>query len=249
MGETYSPRVVLRKVHRKLFLRESPFQTFLEPNALAINEARMNHLASLDLPIEGRSVLEVGAGIGMLTGFFEERGCKVTSTDARKDNIGENLRRHPHRKVMPLDLEHPADLAALGRFDVVFCYGTLYHVATPEASLEALSKISDMILLETCLSAGDEDEAPTVRELNTASQAYSEVGCRPTRRWVLNRLSRFWGHGYISLTQPAHPDFPIDFSQPRETENIRAIFVGSRQRLDSPVLSTDIPAIHQRIQG
>jgi SAM-dependent methyltransferase len=237
---------MLRKVHRKLFDRTSPFQTFLEPGALAINEARMNHLASLGLPLDGRSVLEVGAGIGLLTEFFESRGCRVTSTDARADNIRENIRRHPWRRVLELNLEKPAEVDRLGKFDVVFCYGTLYHVAAPEAALEAMARISDMILLETCLSPGEDDAVKNVNELNTASQAFSTVGSRPTRAWVINRLERFWGHGYISLTQPAHADFPLKFSDPQATLNIRAIFVGSRTPLASRPLSPDIPATHTR---
>jgi SAM-dependent methyltransferase len=249
MADNYSPRVVLKRLHRKLFVRPDPFLTFLEPNALAINEARMSHLATLGLPIEGRSVLEVGAGIGLLTSFFEERGCVITSTDARRENIRENLRRHPHRRVLPLDLERPEQVERFGKFDIVFCYGTLYHLATPEASLEALSRVSHMVLLETCLSAGDEDVAPTVRELNTASQAFSEVGSRPTRRWVLDRLNRFWGHGYMSVTQPSHPDFPLDFTEPARTANIRAIFVGSRKALDNPLLSSDVPRSHRRVSS
>jgi SAM-dependent methyltransferase len=246
MELTYNPRVMLKKVHRKLFLRPSPFLTFLEPNALAINEARMKHLATLKLPIDGKSVLEVGSGIGLLTEFFEQRGCKVTSTEARRQNIRENRRRHPGRKVSQLNLERPADVERLGRFDIVFCYGTLYHLATPEASLEALSHVSDMILLETCLSPGKGDTVPLVPELNTASQAFAGLGSRPTRDWVMNRLERFWGHGYISSTQPAHDDFPLDFSAPPMTPNIRAVFVGSRNPISNPLLAAEIPRTHSR---
>ena len=43
---------------------------FLQPEALALNEARLRHLASLGLLLEGKTVLEVGAGIGLLTHFF-----------------------------------------------------------------------------------------------------------------------------------------------------------------------------------
>ena len=45
---------------------------FDQPHAKDINETRLNHLASLGLKIENSTVLEVGAGIGLLTGFFEK---------------------------------------------------------------------------------------------------------------------------------------------------------------------------------
>jgi SAM-dependent methyltransferase len=235
---------MLDRVHRKFFVREDPFSGFLEPNALAINEARLNHLASLHLPVEGKSVLEVGAGIGLLTKFFEARGCSVLSTDARKENLAEIKRRNPQRRLARLDLERPADVARFGHFDIVFCYGTLYHVAAPEPALEALGRISDMILLETCLSAGDGEFVATVDEFHTPTQAYSGLGSRPSRAWVLSRLNRFWGHGYIATTQPSHPDFPLDWTRPPAMPNLRAIFVGSRTPLANPLLSTEIPSLH-----
>ncbi len=235
---------MIARVHRKFFYREPRFMSFLEPAALAINKARLSHLASLNLPIENKSVLEVGAGIGLLTGFFEERGCTVTSTDARSENLAEIKKRHPGRRLAKLNLEQPVDIEAMGRFDLVFCYGTLYHVAAPEPALEALSRISDMILLETCLSPGEGEAAPKVPEVLNVNQAYSRTGSRPTRAWVLNRLKRFWGNGYVSLTQPSFPDFPLDFSVPVTTEVVRAIFVGSKTPLSNPLLVTEIPARH-----
>lgn len=228
-------------------MRPPRFGGFLEPNALAINEARLSHLATLHLPIEGKSVLEVGAGIGLLTGFFEERGCRVVSTDARRENVREIKKRHPQRRVARLNLERPAEVDRFGKFDIVFCYGTIYHVAAPEPALEALSRASDMILLETCLSPGDGEAVPTVPELHTHNQAYEGFGSRPTRTWVLNRLKRFWGHGYISVTQPAHADFPLDFAVPAATPNIRAIFVGSRAPISNPLLVPEPPRRHSPV--
>jgi SAM-dependent methyltransferase len=238
---------MLTRVHRKLFVREPRFASFLAPDALAINEARLKHLATLNLPIENKSVLEVGGGIGLLTGFFEERGCTVTSTDGRKQNVAEHKKRHPERRLARLNLEQPGAIDAMGKFDVVFCYGTLYHLANPEPPLEALSRISDMILLETVLTPGEDEAVPNVPELLFANQALKGTGSRPTRAWVLNRLKRFWGHGYMSVTQPAHPDFPLDFSVPKTTLNVRAIFVGSKKPLSNPVLSTEVPVRHSRV--
>lgn len=232
---------MLSKISREIFVRTHRFWGFLEENALAINDARMRHLASLELPIEGRSVLEVGAGIGLLTSFFEQRGCRVLTTDARPENVAEIRRRFPKRRTAVVDLEHPEQVDALGRFDIVFCYGTLYHLAAPEPALQAMSRVSDMILLETCLSPGHQDDSPNVAEELTHNQAFSGVGSRPTRRWVMERLRRCWGHGYLSVTQPAHPDFPIDWTVPSTTPNVRAIFVGSRTPLANPHLTTEIP--------
>lgn len=237
--------LVLNKINREIFIRTHKFWGFLEPDALALNKARMNHLATLHLPIEGKSVLEVGAGIGLLTSFFEERGCKVLSTDARPENVAEIKKRHPARRVAQLDLERPEDIGTLGKFEVVFCYGTLYHLAAPEPALEALSRVADLILLETVVTRGEGEAVPPQEEELFMNQAIAGLGSRPTRAWVLNRLKKFWGNGYISVTQPSNPDFPLDWSAPQVTKNVRAIFVGSRTPIANPMLVTEIPSLQR----
>ena len=59
---------------RQLFGEACAFLTYAQ-----IIKARLDHLASLNLDISEKSVLEVGAGIGLLTGFFEDRGCSILS--------------------------------------------------------------------------------------------------------------------------------------------------------------------------
>jgi SAM-dependent methyltransferase len=237
---------MLQKLKREVFVRTHRFWGFLEADAIALNQARMAHLASLRLPVDGKSVLEVGGGIGLLTGFFEERGCSVLSTDARPENVAEMKRRWPGRRVATLDLEQPDAIRAIGKFDVVFCYGTLYHLAAPEPALAALSEVSDLILLETCVSRGDEDASPLVPEELTMNQAIAGLGSRPTRRWVLNRLMRYWGNGYVSVTQPDHPDFPTDWTVAPARPLTRAVFAGSKTPLANAELTAGIPSRQER---
>jgi hypothetical protein len=65
--------------------------------ALDLNAARLAHLAALDLPMDGGTVLEVGAGVGRLTGFFIGRGCSVVVTEARVESVSEGSRRGSSR--------------------------------------------------------------------------------------------------------------------------------------------------------
>ena len=92
---------------------DNPFAVFLAPNARAINSARQQHLASLGLDLAGKKVLEVGAGIGLHTPFFLERGCEVTVTDGRAENVAEIARRLPTVRTALVDLEADKSLAAL----------------------------------------------------------------------------------------------------------------------------------------
>lgn len=210
-------------------------------DALHLNRARLSHLASLELDLTGRRVLEVGAGIGLLTAFFEERRCRVVSTEGRADNVAEMQRRFPRREIRHLDLDRESDLSSLGRFDVAFCYGTLYHLAGPRQALDALARVADMLLLETCLTPGAHVDAHPVREGPSHNQALAGVGCRPTRPWIMETLRALWGHAYTTIDQPNHPDFETDWLVPYKHGNHRAVFVASRAPLDRPKLTMSLP--------
>ena len=72
------------------------------------NRRRQEHLATLGLPIEGRSVLEVGAGVGDHTEFFLDRGCAVTCTDARQGLVDHMRERYPSQSVLLYDANEAA---------------------------------------------------------------------------------------------------------------------------------------------
>src|SRR5690242_6357837 len=83
------------------------------------NSRRLEHLSSLGLPIAGRQVLELGAGIGDHTGYFVDRGCAVTAVEGRSENLAILQARFPAVATVLLDLDQPY-LPDLGRFDVVY---------------------------------------------------------------------------------------------------------------------------------
>ena len=51
-----------------------------------------------------------------------------------------------------------------GTFDVVYCYGLLYHLENPAAALSAMAaRCRDLLLLETCVSFGGHDALNPIR--------------------------------------------------------------------------------------
>jgi FkbM family methyltransferase len=213
------------------------FDVFLAADASAINRARLEHLVNLGLDLAGKRVLEVGAGIGLLSHPFEERGCALLSTDGSARNIIEMRRRFPHRDCAVLDVDSPCDLSALGTFDVVFCYGTLYHLANPDRALKQLAAVcTGQILLETIVLPGEASDLQLVRDPMAANQAIAGVGCRPTRAWVMDALRRHLGHAYATVDQPDFPDYVTDWSLIGHAGNVRAVFVGSRTALQNAKL-------------
>jgi SAM-dependent methyltransferase len=222
------------------------FSVFQEPEALRINRARQEHLASLGIELHGKSVLEVGAGIGLHTAFFEERGCDVLSTDGNPINVAEMLRIYPHRKLGVLDLDRVVDFADLGSFDIVYCYGTLYHLHDPDGALARLARVcTGQILVETLVVPGSYPELHRVVEPLSANQGIRGIGTRPTRAWVMSALRRHFGHAYATFDQPDFSDFVTDWEVIDQNGNLRAVFVGSKYPLRLPALTAVLPVRHR----
>jgi SAM-dependent methyltransferase len=231
---------LLGKLGFELRHLHSPEMVFHDPRYLRHNARRLEHLATLGLNLSGRTVLEVGAGIGDHTHYYTDRGCRVTITETRPENLAYLSKRYPKESVLALDVEAPHALPN-APFQVVHCYGLLYHVGRPDRVLEFLaSQCGELFLLETCVSFGSEIAMhPVDEDCAIPSQAASGTGCRPTRSWVFAELGRHFPHVYIPRTQPNHEEFPIDWSASRNplSTKQRAVFVAARTPLLNPLLS------------
>lgn len=229
-----------------------PEKAFSSENYQEVNRVRLDHLASLGLDLEGRTVLELGAGIGDLTQFFIDRGCAVTSTEGRPENLAVLQRRFPSIDTMLLDLENPPRRSPFPEpFDIVFAYGILYHLGNPEQALTYMSnRTGGMLLVETHVSFGDKDLVHYCDDvLHDPTQSVSGQACRPTRQWIFNRLSEQFEHVYMPVTQPAHPRlYPENWrKRPDGKPLARAVFVASRTPLGSPQLVGRVPMEQKRL--
>ncbi len=222
--------------------RPDPQRVFHEDYYLRHNQRRLEHLASLGLPLAGATVLEVAAGIGDHTSFFLDRGCHVVSTEGRPENLAILRSRYPGLNVRHLDLDHPVDLGRT--FDVVYCYGCLYHLSRPGEALAFMAKhCQRILLLETRVFFGDREEVTFVQEsARYPSDSIVGRGCRPTRSWVYRRLGDLFPFVYLPQTQPNHFEFPTEWTAaPPPPEVItRAIFVAARQPLHNPLLTQEL---------
>jgi SAM-dependent methyltransferase len=231
------------------------YELFLTPHYLRHNQRRQEHLASLGLDLANRTVLEVGAGISDHTTFFLDRGCTVLSTEPRPENC--NLFAFMMRSLaasgyaaaarctlLPCAVEE-LDRHVGERFDIVYCYGLLYHVPDPALALAQLDKrCADLLLLETAVSLGDAPGLRDVEEIATAAtQAVTGRGVRPTRPWLLAKLKEHFAHVYVPATQRAHEEFPLDWSAPPlpGIEYQRAVFVASRRPIANRLLLDQLP--------
>lgn len=244
------PQFTMRLAGRFLPTKASPTDVFWSYHYLRHNQRRQEHLAGLGLPIPEAAVLEVGAGIGDHTSFFLDRGCTVVLTEPRRDNVGVLRSRFPELRVVPLDLDAPDSLLD-ETFDIVYCYGTLYHLHRPAEAIRFMSdRCRKLLLIETCVSLGDGEAINLVPErADDLSQSIHGGGCRPTRKWVYNELKRHFAHVYMPRTQPFHEEFPLDWSSGKAeaaSTLTRSVFIASRRPLDLTSLVEGIPRIQTR---
>jgi len=206
--------------------------------ATELNQARMDFLATLDLPLDGRRVLDVGCGVGHLTPFYTSRGCRVVGLDGRAENVARMQTLYPDVEGVVGDVQE-TDLASLGAFDLVHCFGLLYHVENPVAVLRKLAAACrDVLLLETIVSDAIAPVMALADESGKATQALDGLGCRPSPSFVVMALDRAgFDFVYGTTSPPRHPDFDIDWcndlASARHGRNLRCVFVASRTRLST----------------
>src|SRR5262245_26453861 len=103
----------------------------------------------MDLPIEGKTIFEPGAGIGDQTEWLLEQGAKhVWVQDGREDNVAAIRERFGFGEdervtVLPAgDLEKCLPDIDIPFVDLVFCYGVYYHIRDPIPEFPILRQLA-----------------------------------------------------------------------------------------------------------
>jgi hypothetical protein len=108
-------------------------------------------------------------------------------------------------------MNKPGRLMELGIFEVIHCYGLLYHLHNPQPALEAMARVcSHLMVLETCVSYGDDCRFQFVDENSSDPRQFvTGCGCLPT--WALSPggTSGPWGCRVCS-----RPDLSTEFAEP-----------------------------------
>lgn len=206
-----------------------------------MTDARLKHFESLKLSLSGKTVLDIGCGIGRFSSFLAEQGADVFCMDGRAENIEKLKELYPARKCAVVDVETP-ELLAHGSFDVVFCYGLLYHLSDPFGFLKNASKIcKETMIIETCImDASDPMVQLVFEDQQNPTQALHPMGCRPTPSYVQACLKLSGFNVYKPATLPKHIQFDYkltnDYSYLKQNHLIRDIFIASRFEISNRAL-------------
>lgn len=234
--------------------KNTPFDDFHSDAYLHHNRCRFEHLRSLILQIEDKSILEVGAAIGDHTEFLLNlKPSKILSLEAREENINILMSRFSDQVKVDtklFDMDRPVSLDR--SYDICYCYGLLYHLSKPGKALEFMAKHTrNLLLLETCVSYGEENTVnPVDEDVSVYSQSYTGKGCRPGRVWIHKMLKKYFDYVYMPVMQPDHQQFPTQWNLNEAPSGLtRAIFVASKTKLENPNLSLEILYRQEKIRN
>ena len=149
--------------------------------------------------LKGKKVLDIGAWDGYFSFEFERRGADVLAIDTYAwDHGGLDCfllaRDYFKSKVEFRRLDvHELSPQAIGRFDLVFCAGVLYHMRNPLIGLERIRSVTaGQLILEThTLLPAWHEWVPLITFFPGDEEATKFTwhhGGYPTRAWLLDAL-------------------------------------------------------------
>jgi FkbM family methyltransferase len=154
------------------------------------------------------NALDAGCGVGFFSQTLVECGVNVCGFDARAENVEEARRRFPGIPFGLADVEDRG-ISHLGRFDLVLCFGLLYHLENPVLAIRNLRAITEKCLLLESMCVPDERPAFLLREEpGQQDQSVTEVACYPSEGSLVKMLYRSgFRNVYRVMELPDHEDF------------------------------------------
>ncbi len=181
-----------------------------------------------------RTALDVGCGVGYFAAFLQQRGFQVTAIDGRQENLEEARRRHPQIDFRLGDVEElPA--TELGVFDLVLCFGLLYHLENPLRALRRLRAVTGRVLLiESVCVPGTLPVLYLRDEMAIEDQALNAVAACPSEGALFKMAYRAGFPAVYRVNRmPEHEEFRDVLGRARR----RTIIAAAASLLEHPMLA------------
>jgi FkbM family methyltransferase len=183
----------------------------------AREEAIRNVLHCLSPALGLKTALDAGAGVGFFSQTLADCGLSVRGFDGRSENVAEARKRFPHIPFELIDLEDRSILA-LGKFDLVLCFGLLYHLENPLLAVRHLRALTEKCLLLESMCVPDDKPTMLLREEpRECDQSLTDVACYPSEDSLIKMLYRAgFSFVYRLAPLPKHDDFCETFEHRRK---------------------------------
>jgi FkbM family methyltransferase len=153
------------------------------------------------------NALDTGCGVGFFTEALHECGLYVRGFDGRLENVIEARRRFPRIPFGQGNLEDP-DIARLGVFDLVLCFGLLYHLENPMLAIRHLRALTGKgLLLESMCLPGAEPGMMMREEPSQEDQSLTDIALYPSEGCLKMLYRAGFAAVYRVYAMPDHDDF------------------------------------------
>jgi FkbM family methyltransferase len=154
------------------------------------------------------NAVDAGCGVGFFSQTLAECGLNVCGFDGRGENVTEARRRIPHIPFEQGDIEERAILQ-LGRFDLVLCFGLLYHLENPMLAIRNLLGLTEKCLLLESMCLPEEKSSMLLRaEPRQEDQSLTDVACYASEGGLVKMLYHAgFAKVYRVMPLPDHDDF------------------------------------------
>ena len=212
---------------------------FDQPHYEALNTARGETVARLLPELQQRlnlkTAIDLGCGLGHYAEILHQSGLEVLAVDGRADNIEEAQRRFPHIKFQVLDAQDPA-LMLLGKFDLVFCFGLLYHLENPFRAIRSIAQLATKVtLIEGIVYPSPEPVMVLMDENAGLDQGLNFMAFYPSEPCLMKMLQLAGlKHCYNPSDMPAHPEY----HKGRNGFRRRTVVAAAKSPIESPLFTT-----------
>ncbi len=210
---------------------------FDNENYAQFSQARINllqtFLPELQRQLGLHTALDVGCGTGFFSEFLRDTAFRVSALDGRKENVDEAQRRVENVDFRQADIEDPS-LHTLGTFDLVLCFGLLYHLENPFRVIRNLFALTGKVLVIESMCVPDESSLLyLLDEGKLEDQGLNYVALYPSEGCLIKMM---WRAGFPFVYRfRALPDHE-QFRDTADRKRSRTMLVGSQIRLEIPAL-------------
>ena len=158
--------------------------------------------------LELSTAVDAGCGVGFFSHILCNFGFSAGGFDGREENIVEARRRFPGIPFECGNIEDPG-ITGIGKFDLVLCFGLLYHLENPMLAIRHLRAMAGKgLLLESMCVPGDQAAMLLREEPRMSDQSLTDIAFCPSESCLVKMVYRAgFEYVYRLLELPDHEDF------------------------------------------